>query len=110
MNIVVFGSSGAIGHALIEELSRAHPDAIVYAVARHQKIYTKQNIVYYHVDYDNEASIAELALKMEFVSFDIVIVATGLLHHEKCMPEKSVREISATKFHLLFSAIRSCQH
>jgi len=104
MNIVVFGSSGAIGHALIEELSRAHPDAIVYAVAHHQKICTKQNIVYYHVDYDNEASIAELALKMEFVSFDIVIVATGLLHHEKCMPEKSVREISATKFHLLFSA------
>ena len=38
MNIVVFGSSGTIGHALIEELSRAHPDAIVYAVARHQKI------------------------------------------------------------------------
>ena len=104
MNIIVFGSSGAIGNALTETLSRKYQDAQIYAVARHQKIRVEQNITCYHIDYDDESSIVSLALTMQFVTFDMVIVATGLLHHEQCMPEKSVRELSAAKFHLLFSA------
>ncbi len=95
-NIVVFGASGAIGNAFTILLSEKYPNANLFAFTRNGA---------YQIDYSNEDSLAEaaeLAAKQQPV--DLVIVANGILHDGDIMPEKSLRDLSAEKFHRVFEA------
>lgn len=104
-NIVVIGSSGAIGRAFVEQLSSLYKDAIIYAFARSQNKVVKGNVSYHPIDYGNEKSIEKSVLMLpsnEYV--DLVIVATGILHNQDIMPEKSLQDISFDKFICLFES------
>jgi NAD(P)-dependent dehydrogenase (short-subunit alcohol dehydrogenase family) len=95
-NIAIIGSSGAIGSALVESLSTCYPKAQMTAFSRHGK-----NPILYHCE-DSIANAAQTASKTQ--PLDLVIVATGLLHDGPLMPEKSLKELSADKFHTIFEA------
>lgn len=93
-NIAVIGSSGAIGGAFAKILSYNYPNANLYKFSRTSE---------YPIDYTDEESIAEAAnLASKKGPLDLVIVANGILHHGDIMPEKSIKELSAEKFHRLF--------
>lgn len=95
-NIAVIGASGTIGKAFVKILSRRYPNARLYEFSRSTE---------YSIDYKNEDSIAEAAnLASQNGPLDLVIVANGILHDADIMPEKSLKELSAEKFHHIFQA------
>ncbi len=95
-NIAVLGSSGAIGGAFVRILSDKYQNANIYAFSR---------TVGYHIDYTDEDSLSEAAnLASSHGPLDLVIVATGVLHNNEIMPEKSIKELSAEKFNYIFQA------
>ncbi|MCH9812271.1 SDR family NAD(P)-dependent oxidoreductase [bacterium] len=101
MNIVVFGASGAIGSEFVTQLSKKYPEAKVYAFSRKVSGREVGNIHFESVDFSSEEALAHAASSIEG-SIDILIVATGMLHGEGVMPEKSIDEVSLEKFQLLY--------
>ena len=102
-NIAVIGSSGALGKAFVQQLSDSHPNATIHAFSRNQPAPSTANIVYHAIDYKSEVSIAKSAsLISREAALDMVIVTTGILHDNQFMPEKSLKDLSADKFHRLF--------
>lgn len=114
-NIAIIGASGGIGSAFVRLLSQ-NKNNTVYAFARstpptinnsrleHSTLtnsplnYSEKSTIN-HIDYSNEASIrvaAECAAQSG--PLDLVIVATGFLHDNTMMPEKSLRELSQISF------------
>lgn len=104
-NITIIGSSGAIGSAFTQQLAKLHPDATIHAFSRNEPEELADHIIHYTIDYNSEACIEESAsLASKESPLDMVIVATGILHNVELMPEKSLRELSAEKFKILFEA------
>ena len=102
--IAVFGSSGAIGRALTEQLAAQHTHATVHAFSRALPTLAAPNIRGHAVNYDDEKFLAKaVASAAHDGSFDLVIVAIGILHQDTVTPEKSLRDITAEKCHFLFS-------
>jgi NAD(P)-dependent dehydrogenase (short-subunit alcohol dehydrogenase family) len=103
--IAVIGSSGAIGNAFTRQLAGLYPHATIHAFSRSQSTAGVDNIVYHTMDYNCERSIEVSASLASATSpLDRVIVATGILHDDAIMPEKSLRELTAEKFQRLFEA------
>jgi NAD(P)-dependent dehydrogenase (short-subunit alcohol dehydrogenase family) len=93
-NIAVLGASGAIGNTFTNLLSAQYPNASLLAFSRNGE---------HNIDYTSETSIAEAAkLATKEKPLDLVIVANGILHDGDLMPEKSLRDLSAEKFHRIF--------
>jgi NAD(P)-dependent dehydrogenase (short-subunit alcohol dehydrogenase family) len=93
-NIAVIGSSGGIGGAFVDLLSREYSHAHIYGFSRTGK---------HQIDYANEDSIAQAAkIASSTGRLDLVVVANGILHNKEIMPEKSIRELSRNKFQQLF--------
>lgn len=104
-NIAVIGSSGAIGNAFIEKLSTSFDKASIFGFSSNKSLQSSKNITHSYINYKDEESIAKAALiTSEKLPVDLVIIATGILHYGKTMPEKSLRDLSLEKFHLLFEA------
>ena len=94
-NIAIIGASGAIGNAFLKQLSSQYPNAAMHAFSRSCGHY---------IDYQCEDSIAAAAaLAVKNQPLDIVIVAIGLLHNGNVMPEKSLKDITATNFQQIFA-------
>lgn len=81
-NIVLIGSTGGIGSAFLEKLSANNQ---VYDFSRKTGF-----------DYQSEDSIAEAADSV--FDLDAIVIATGFLHSEDIMPEKSIRDLAHEKF------------
>ena len=106
-NIAIIGSSGAIGSAFTQQLARLHPDATIHAFSRNEAEALANHIIHHTIDYKSEACIEESAsLASKDSPLDMVIVATGILHNVELMPEKSLRELSAEKFKILFEVLK----
>lgn len=86
---IIIGASGGIGGALVAALRTEGSYGRVIAVGRSSGDY--------RCDITDEDSIAVLAasLTAEQVAPELIIIATGLLHHGARGPEKSMRELSA---------------
>ena len=93
-NIAFIGSSGGIGQAFVDVLSRQYSNANLYPFSRTGE---------YRIDYASEDSIAEAAnIASKTGPLDLVIVANGMLHSKEIMPEKSIKELARYKFQQLF--------
>ena len=93
-NIAILGASGAIGSAFTKLLTEKHPNASLFAFSRNGE---------HSINYSSEDSIAKAAeLAAKEIPLDLVIVANGILHDGKLMPEKSLQDLSAEKFHHIF--------
>ena len=105
-NIALIGSSGAIGNAILTQLSCMHPNASINAFTRNPPPHTSlTNVTYNHVDYSDEKSLSKAAAicTQQKRKLDLVLLTTGTLHSEFGMPEKSLRDINAEQFsHVLY--------
>lgn len=103
LNIAIIGSSGSIGSALTRRLASLFPEAEIHAFSR-RHIDEYPDRVYKHViaRYDEETIRKAAAVASASKPLDLVIVATGILHDENIMPEKSLRDMSVEKFQKIF--------
>ncbi|WP_417454536.1 SDR family NAD(P)-dependent oxidoreductase [Kiloniella sp.] len=101
-NIVVFGGSGAIGAALVQQLSKENPSAQLHVFSRRVPDYSLSQMTYYTLDFLNEEQLEEHA-RMIKQSIDLLIVATGTLHDKDRKPEKSLRELTSEKLMELYT-------
>lgn len=95
MRAAIFGASGGIGAALVQQLADSPDCAAVYAGSRKVPAWDDPKITPFAFDLTDEASIAGAA---ELIGgngpLGLVIIATGLLHREgEVGPEKSSRMI-----------------
>ncbi|MDX5593230.1 SDR family NAD(P)-dependent oxidoreductase [Pseudovibrio sp. SPO723] len=93
--IVIVGASGGIGRGLVEESVRRYPSAKVIALSRQPSGIDQPNVVPGQLDITEEASIISAAKTIPDGGVDRVIVATGMLHDDHSMPEKSWRDLTA---------------
>lgn len=98
-NIAVFGSSGSLGNAFVQRLAKQYPKAAIHAFSRSQQAFASANVLSHSLDYQDEDAIeqAVIAATSEQL-FDLVIVATGVLHDEIVTPEKSLKQLSTAAF------------
>jgi NAD(P)-dependent dehydrogenase (short-subunit alcohol dehydrogenase family) len=94
--IVVIGSSGGIGRALVESLATDCPTATIHALSRSPQ-QSGGSIHHHFIDIVEEESIRAAA---EAASrdgpLDLVVVASGILHQGSALqPEKSMRALDA---------------
>lgn len=107
MNVLIVGSSGAIGRALVDEVCASFPDAQVFAVSRHHQQDTdgKKNVTLVALDTTNEAAIGEwlAACRERQLIFHHVVCTTGILHDEQVQPEKRLEDITPEALQHYFS-------
>ncbi len=104
-NIAIIGSSGSIGDAFKKQLATLYPDSTIHAFSSNEQESSIKPVFHHLIDYGNEDFIEESALlASRDLPLDMVIVATGILHIGEIMPEKSLRELSAEKFRILFES------
>ncbi|MBL6664559.1 MAG: SDR family NAD(P)-dependent oxidoreductase [Rickettsiales bacterium] len=102
LNIVVIGASGALGFEFVKQFGGDKNVKNVFAFSRSKIAFDNDKIIADFIDIEDEKSIQEAAQKCPN-KIDLVIVATGILHDEKLMPEKSLRDLNKEKFEKLFS-------
>ena len=102
-NVAVFGSGGAIGSALVLELLKIFPEASVHAFSSSSAINIPQ-VNSYVIDYCDESQLQQHASAFADSPLDLIFVATGVLHVGDVMPEKSLRDLSAEKFRVIYEA------
>ncbi|MDG1287981.1 MAG: SDR family NAD(P)-dependent oxidoreductase [Rickettsiales bacterium] len=102
-NIAIIGGSGAIGSEFTQQLSALYPDAAVHVFSRSDPKLSNRNTIFHPIDYQDELSIeSAAAIASKEMLLDRVIVATGILHGDALMPEKSLRDLSTENFRQLF--------
>ena len=97
---VVIGANGGIGSALLNTLGSDFGHWQVQAGGRTPPERLPNNARYLNIDVSDESSIRNAAaISASPNGFDLVIVATGMLHDgEDHMPEKSWRDIDPEMF------------
>jgi NAD(P)-dependent dehydrogenase (short-subunit alcohol dehydrogenase family) len=97
--IAIFGAQGAIGQALVEKyLSVGENELFCFSRGKNTdlEINKTEKII---VDISSEDSIQKAAQMFKNnISFDRIIIATGLLHDTEHLPEKSIGQISPDFF------------
>lgn len=96
----VFGASGGIGAAFVEQLAADPAVKTVHAGAR-SSIMATEKIQPFAFDLTDEASIAAAAA--EIGKLDLIIIATGMLHDDAQQPEKSFRTQSPDAYARAFA-------
>lgn len=105
----IIGANGAIGSALVKQLLAANHR--VYAFVRQLPVQSSRqslqddinNVHHYRMDISDESSIKNAADAVKSISFDLVIIATGMLHNDDIMPEKALKDLSLEKLQALFT-------
>lgn len=104
-NIVVIGCAGAMGRAFVNKLKQCYSNAVLHAFSSKNNAEKVPHVIYHKIDYRDEQSIATAAaIASQKELIDIVIIASGLLHHNNLMPEKSLKDVSSAKCHFFFEA------
>jgi len=90
---------------LLNQLAGQQQNADIHAFSRGIAASPHGNVSHHQIDYTDESSIAgAAAIASAAAPLDLVLVTTGLLHDQDIMPEKSLGDLSSTKFQRLFAA------
>ena len=97
--VAIIGSSGAIGNAVSDYLINDESIGIIYKFSRSMSVKEKERVKNIFLDIEDEESIkSSLDHVPSDTKFDLVFVATGILHNDKeIFPEKSIKDIDIDK-------------
>jgi len=104
--VAIIGSSGAIGNAISKQLIEDKDIELIYRFSRTKnEISSDFRIKDIFIDIEDEDSIkAAVKAIPESIKFDLVFVATGMLHDDgNIFPEKSIKDIEHKKLHKILS-------
>jgi NAD(P)-dependent dehydrogenase (short-subunit alcohol dehydrogenase family) len=97
----IFGASGGIGRAFVDQLASDPRCASVHAGSRNRPVQDHAKIIPFRFDLTDPASLEAAAQTLG--APDVVIVATGVLHGENLSPEKSMRALDPAQMNLAFA-------
>ena len=94
LNVAVIGASGGLGAAFINHLGDDPSVSKILAISRTPSIFSQPFVKTADIDLNNAESI-DVAIKraQELAPYDLVIIASGLLHSASVQPEKSHRQL-----------------
>ncbi len=110
-NIAIFGASGAIGSAFVNQLANKKNNTKIFAFSRSIKQFQFENVASHSFDITDEQSIeTAISIASDVDPLDLVLITTGLLHQnsseknkQKSLgPEKALSDLSSEKFKQLF--------
>ena len=103
-NIIIIGSSGAIGSGFVRYYENQDPSNVIYSLSRKKIEYSNVNINNVLIDIEDEETIKSAAsICSDHGLFDKIIIATGILHNDDLSPEKSFRYLEKQKLDKVFS-------
>ncbi len=95
LRLIVVGSSGGIGGALVERLIDTPQVARIHTLSRSGRSHPSPKVSNLTFDFTDEESLIAAAQALQEVGpFDIILIATGLLQGEGVSPEKNIRALS----------------
>ena len=103
-NIIIIGSSGAIGSSFLNHYAKEDKNNVIYALSRSEAASSSSNIHNVSIDIESDSSISNASsICSEAGPFDIIIVTTGMLSDENIGPEKSLRHLNKESLSKIFS-------
>ena len=103
LNVAVFGASGNIGKEFVNYFLNANQANKIFSFSRSKINFNNNRIIEKCISFDDENALGNAASSIkELLTLDIVIVASGILHENNIMPEKSLRDLTAHNFQRLF--------
>ncbi|MFN7094068.1 MAG: SDR family NAD(P)-dependent oxidoreductase [Burkholderiales bacterium] len=103
-NIAVIGASGAIGSAFVHQLALQQDVEHIFAFSRSEATFALPKVTSGFIDVTDENSIILASQTItEYSLCDLIIIATGILHQDLIMPEKSLRDLTRSKFEQVFA-------
>ena len=98
----IFGTSGAIGRALLSFLSTT-PDWEIFSYSRTASGVQGPRIHESEIDYLDETALEQAAAQFSSKApVDRVIITNGVLHQDEIQPEKALRMLSAENLRRVF--------
>lgn len=101
LRVAIFGAGGSIGSEFVRSLASNDRVEQVIAYSGSFNQFNNSKVIEHSIDISDENSIKSAAEIID-QDLDLIIVATGMLHDQEILPEKSLKEISAAKFEKLF--------
>lgn len=99
LKVIIVGSSGGIGGALVNTLVEMPQVGQLYSLSRKGQRHPSTKVSNLLFDFMDEASLTAAAETLKTNGpFDIIIVATGLLQGDGAGPEKNMRALSHQGF------------
>jgi len=117
LSVAVIGATGGIGSALMQLLAQQKSVTSIHAFSRNQGNSKANNtaltpinsekkrddkVQEYFMDILSEQSIIEAIETASAPSYDLIIVATGILHSSSTAPEKKLRDINYDTLEMIF--------
>ena len=103
LRVIIVGSTGGIGHAFIDALAASKQVSQIYALSRQGQSHPSPKVANLTFDFTSESSIEAAAEALrETGTFDLCIIATGLLQGQGIAPEKNMRAMSLESFQQSF--------
>ena len=101
-NIIIAGSSGAIGGEFIKLYANNSNVEKIIALSRKSINNDHDKIQSVEIDYNDEATLKNLDVISQLDSISKIIIATGILHTDHIKPEKSIDGIDAENIKKVF--------
>ena len=101
-NIIIAGSSGAIGGEFTELYANNSNVEKIIALSRKPTNTNHNKIQSVEIDYYNEATFKNLDEISQLDSISKIIIATGILHTDQIRPEKSIDSIAGEDIRNVF--------
>ncbi|MBT5166132.1 MAG: SDR family NAD(P)-dependent oxidoreductase, partial [Nitrosomonadales bacterium] len=101
-NIIIAGSSGAIGGEFTKKYTNDLNVEKVVTLSRNVNNHNHKKIQSIKVDYNNEETFKNLDEISQLDSISKVIIATGILHTDELKPEKSIDSIDGESMKKVF--------
>ena len=99
---IIIGGSGAIGSEFVNQLDSFDNNQI-YTFSRSECSFFSESVSSYSIDLTDEESIINAKnIIFDKGPFDIIIVATGILHDEFVKPEKALRQLDSKNFEHIY--------
>ena len=101
-NIIIAGSSGAIGGEFTKKYTNDLNVEKVVTLSRNVNNHNHKKIQSIKIDYNNEETFKNLDEISQLDSISKVIIATGILHTDELKPEKSIDSIDGESMKKVF--------
>ena len=90
--VAIFGTQGAIGQAFLQHCLLHQNIKHIYSFSRQYIQYNDSRVSHHVLDYTDEASLKHTKNTLDnTLKLDLIFIATGALHTQSGMPEKSLQ-------------------
>lgn len=102
-NIVIIGSSGAIGNSFVEHYLKEETVEKIFTFSRSAADHISDKVFSFEIDVESQDSIQKAAEQIKDHIIDRIIIASGILHTENFGPEKSIKDLNYETFAKVYS-------